>query len=274
MMVEWIDFCLDMMATKADEYSGARKIIGSVTRTFETIDDDLEMGDIGYTNNKMGMLKRLYLVEESRDAVVPLWQRRLKQDKYGSVCFTCHGHTTKSDPNKGSKRASVMTPCIQSMSLTLHGDRKRTIEAHAFYRTTELFKKFPADLVFIRDVLLPPFIEAQGRPIDQLTFFFANVTVHPMYFAVLAPNLDDAVKELDKIKDKDPHFWMWCVKWTARYLIEEYHRGIQKYAQGMRVHDEFQRLMPKKAKAKLTQYVGDNHPGMSSDYDDPDGDDE
>lgn len=264
---EWINLCLKMMATPADEYSGARKIIGNVCHTMTELTDDLTLQDCGYTQSKMSMLKRLYLVEESRDAVIPLWKKRQAQRKYGSVSFTCHGHTTKSDPGKGSKRASVMTPCIQSMSLTYHGDHTTT--AHAFYRTTEIFKKFPADLVFIREVLLPPF----GAMPDRLTFFFANVTVHPMYFATLAPNLDDPVKALEDIETVDPKFWEWCVKWTARYLIEEYHRGIQKYAQGMRVHDMFQQLIDPGIKEELTGYVGDNHPGMSTEYEPPEGDD-
>lgn len=265
---EWIKLCLKMMAAPADEYSGARKIIGNVVHTMEDFSDDLQLIDCGYTRSKLSMLRRLYLVEESRDAVVPLWEKRRKQRKYGSVSFTCHGHTTKSDPTKGSKRASVMTPCIQSMSLTYHGDHTTT--AHAYYRTTEIFKKFPADLIFIRDELLPPF----GEMPDHLTFFFANVTVHPMYFATLAPNLDDPVKALEDIEEVDPKFWEWCVKWTARYLIPEYHRGIQKYAQGMRVHDMFQQLIDPEVKEELTEYVGDNHPGMANDYVDPDEGDE
>lgn len=268
---DWVKFCLDMMATPADEISGARKIVGNVRRTFTEIDDDLQLADCGYTKAKMSMLTKHYLVPGSQLAVVPLWEKRLKQRKYGSVSFTTHGHTTKSDPNKGSKRASVLTPCIQSMSLTYHGNH--TTEAHAFYRTTEVFKKFPADLVFIRDVLLPPF-DFEQAPLTKLTFFFANVTVHPMYFATLAPNLDDPISELEKIKKKDPYFWTWCIKWTARYTIPEYHRGIQKYAQGMRVHDIFHRLMDKDILEELTEYVGDNHPGMSTDYVDSDeGDD-
>lgn len=262
---EWIKLCLQMMVTPADEYSGARKIIGNVVHTMTDLKDDLHMVDLGYTKSKMSMLKRLYLVEESRDAVVPLWEKRLKQRKYGSVSFTCSGHTTKSDPAKGSKRASVMTPCIQSMSLTYYGDHTTT--AHAYYRTTEIFKKFPADLVFIRDVLLEPF----GMP-DRLTFMLANVTVHPMYFATLAPNLDDPVGALEAIEEVDPKFWEWCVKWTARYLIPEYHRGIQKYAQGMRVHDMFQELIDPDVKEELTEYVGDSHPGMNNDYKPPEGD--
>lgn len=271
MKEEWVNFCLDLMAAPADEYSGARKIIRNVQRSFVDFGDDLKMIDSGYTKSKMSMLKRLYLVEESRDAVVPLWAARVKKRKYGSVSFTCHGHVTKSDPTKGSKRASVMTPCIQSMSLTYRGGSHDT-EAHAFYRTTEVFKKFPADLVFIRDELLKPF-DFTDAPLSSVTFFFANVTVHPMYFAILALNLDDPVRELEKIRDRDPKFWEWCVKWTARYLIEEYHRGIQKYAQGMRVHDMFHQLVDPDIKGELTEYVGDEHPGMKGDYVDPDDED-
>ena len=260
MKKQWIDLCLEMMATPADEYSGARKIIRDVVHTMEGVSDDLQMLDCAYTRSKMSMLKRLYLVQENRDATIPLWQKRVSQRKYGSVSFTCCGHTTKSDPTKGSKRASVMTPCIQSMSLTYRGDHTTT--AHAYYRTTEVFKKFPADLVFIRDELLAPF----GDMPDRLTFFFANVTVHPMYFATLAPNLDDPVAALEAIENKDHKFWEWCVKWTARYTIDEYHRGIQKYAQGMRVHDMFHELIDPEILKELTEYVGDNHPGMSKDY--------
>lgn len=260
MKAEWIKFCQRMMATPPNEMSGARKIIYNVLHTMEDIDDDLTLLDCGYTAAKMSMLKRLYLVEESRDAVIPLWNKRVSQRKYGSVSFTCHGHTTKSDPSKGSKRASVMTPCIQSMSLTYYGDHTTT--AHAFYRTTEIFKKFPADLVFIRDELLKPFRPDPSR----ITFFFANVTVHPMYFATLAPNLDDPVQVLEDIEEADPKFWEWCIKWTARYLIPEYHRGIQNFSQGMSVHNSFQALIDPHIKEELTEYVGDNHPGMTREY--------
>jgi len=266
MKKEWIGFCLDMMASPAAEYCGGRKIVSNVVRTFSSIEGDLALIDAGYTSSKMSMLRRNYLVEESQLAVVPLWKKRCGQRKYGSVSFTTHGHITKSDPNKGSKRASVLTPCIQSMSLTYHGDH--TTEAHAYYRTTEVFKKFPADLVFIRDVLLPPF-SFESAPLTKLTFFFANVTVHPMYFATLAPNLDDPIAALEEVEKVDPYFWKWCIKWTARYTIPEYHRGIQKYSQGMRVHEMFHKLIDPDILEELVEYVGDNHPGMSKEYEEP-----
>ena len=268
MKKDWIDFCLKMMATPADQVSGARKIVSSVVHTFTRIEDDLQILDAGYTGSKLKTLTKHYLVPESRDAVVPLWEKRVKQRKYGSVCFTCHGHITKTDPSKGSKRASVLTPCIQSISLTLN-EKERTCEAHCFYRTTEVFKKFPADLVLIRDVLLPPF-DFSTIPLTKMTFMFANVTVHPMYFATLAPNLDDPIKALERVQKHDPYFWAWCIKWTARYLIPEYHRGIEKFSQGMRVHEMFHRLIDPDICEELREYVGDNHPGMTREYIPPD----
>ena len=54
---EWIKLCLQMMATPADEYSGARKIVGNVVHTMEDLRDDLHMPDLGYTKSKMSMLK-------------------------------------------------------------------------------------------------------------------------------------------------------------------------------------------------------------------------
>jgi hypothetical protein len=42
------------------------------------------------------------------------------------------------------------------------------------YRSTEVFKKFPADIVLLRDLLLPPF-DFSGMEIT-VTCYFANMT--------------------------------------------------------------------------------------------------
>jgi hypothetical protein len=75
----------------------------------------------------------------------------VEERSYGSVGFTTYNHFLKNSPTKKSKRASVMGPCIQSVVITQHNKKQYSIDC--FYRTTELLKKFPADLVFIRDVL-------------------------------------------------------------------------------------------------------------------------
>ena len=282
MREQWIDQSLEAAVMAASFYSGARKIIRNHTFTITKVRDDLHMPDVGFTKSKMTMLTKNYVHEESRAAAVGLWDGRLERGKYGSVGFHCFSHYVKGagtnayweriNTRKGtSKRASVMGPCIQSVSLTLTNKGKTHVDC--FYRTTELFKKFPADLVFIRDTLLAPF-NFKDAPIESITFHFANVTCHPMYFVTLLPLLEDPVGELEEIKKRDRYFYNWIVKWTARYLCDEYHRGIAKFAQAQRVKMAALQLLKPAMLKKLQKYLRDNHPGHRGDYNDESGDDD
>lgn len=272
MREEWIALCRKLSSVEADFYSGARKILRQRKVTFKNILEDLVLADAGYTNSKMTMLRKNYLHDESREVAVQLWEKRLSQRKYGSVSFTCFAHFVKggSVDAKRSKRASVFGPCIQSVVLTYTDDHH--CEADVFYRTTEVFKKFPADLVFLRDVLLEPF-DFSKCPLRSITIHFANVTVHPMYFVTVIPHLSDPIAELEWIKDRDPYFYDWVIKWTARYLVPKYHRGIQKFAQAMRVHKDAHERISLKAMKELIPYLEKNHPGYRNEYD-GDSDDE
>lgn len=273
MKAEWINLCLELAGEPGHFFSGARKIIRNRSYTFKNIRDDLQMADAGYTKSKMTMLTKNYFHDESRSVAIDLWNKRLGQRKYGSVSFTCFAHFVKggSIDAKRSKRASVFGPCIQSVSLTYLNDH--TCAVDVFYRTTELFKKFPADLVFLRDVLLRGF-DFSKCPLRSITFHFANITIHPMYAVTLLPLIDDPIGELEELRTLDPHFYSWLVKWTARYLVPEYNRGIQKFAQAMRVHDDAHNRLKEPLKSKLIKYLKDNHPGYRGDYVDPDEEEE
>lgn len=286
MRAEWVARCLRYARTPADFYSGCRKIL--VGEHFELPDlaNDMVIQDCGFTNNKLAMLRRLYLHHESRDMAVQLWDRRKKQGKYGSVGFTCYNHLLKADPTKKSKRASVMGPCIQSVVITLLNDRSVGIDA--FYRTTELLKKFPADLVFLRDELLEPFgidlrNKADGGHVSTVRFHFAGMTIHPMYFVTIiplvhtnhagAPNAENTLAVFDRLKRQDKRFFDWMVKWTARYVCDEYMRGIAKFAQAMRVRkDALARIDPDFLPV-LQDYLRENHPGYRNSYVPPEGED-
>jgi hypothetical protein len=275
MKKDWVRHCLALSRREADFYSGARKILRVRTLRFGGYDDEprLTMEDAGYTSNKMRYLERGYLHEESRATAVQLWERRKAQAKYGSVGFTTYNHFIKNDPTKKSKRASVMGPCIQSVTLTWVD--KRTVAVDCFYRTTELFKKFPADLVFLKDVLLKPFDFGDMR-IGEVNCHFANITIHPMYFVTVAPHIPkgDFIEELDRIREADKYFFDWVVKWTARYVCPEYMRGIQKFAQAMRVHKFANEAFTGKRMKEFQDYLRANHPGYRNDYEDPDEEDE
>lgn len=264
MLKEWMETAIRMSHEKADFYTGARKILRNRSFTFKRLGRTLQLYHAGYTESKRTHLNRLYYNEQAIEAAQMLWERRLKQAKYGSVSFHCYNHLVKSDPNKGSKRGSVMGPCIQAVSLTYLETGHTAIDA--FYRTTELYKKFPADLVWLRDNVVPQF-NFKTAPIQEINFHFANVTCHPMYFITLLPWSADPVKVLEDLRAVDNYFWSWVVKWTARYLCDEQKRGIEKFAQAMRVHDEFRKhLADEKKLDLLATYLRDNHPGYRRSY--------
>lgn len=147
-----------------------------------------------------------------------------------------------------------MGPCMQSVTLTLM--KKRQARVDVFYRTTEVLKKFPADLVFLRDVLLKDF---EGD-FEEINFHFANLTLHPMYWVTIIPHMQKPIRELKLLRDGDPHFYKWVVKWTARYLCPEFGRGIEKFSQALRVRSAALELIPEHE--KLARYLRDNHPGL------------
>mgnify|MGYP001545879712 CR=1 FL=1 len=275
MLLTWIDHLLDLADTPADFYSGCRKILRNVRLTFDDMDTDLQMKDAGYTSSKMTMLTKNYFHGESVATAIKLWDRRKAQAKYGSVALTTFNHFVKGKgtveeivQNK-SKRASVFGPCILAVSITWIKKGKASVDI--FYRTTEFAKKFPADLVFIRDVLLKDF-DFEGLAVEY-NFHFANVTIHPMYMVTAIPHLDDPIGYFEQIKRKDKHFFDWTVKWTARYLCPEHKRGIEKFSQAMRVHKDAHERIKKPVIAQLQKYLRANHPGFRNDYDE-DGDDE
>lgn len=262
---QWLKECLRLSSQQADFYSGARKIITNVNFSWEADDftTPVELRDCGFTKSKLTMLRRLYYDDAHSQAVGALWVRRLEQGKYGSVGVSTYHHLTKNDPNKKSKRASVMGPCLLGVTLTLLNGGATVVDC--FYRTTELYKKFPADLVFLNEVLLPPF---QIDELKRVNFHFANVTCHPMYFVTLIPHISRPVSALRQLRTEDEYFWKWVVKWTARYVCDEYSRGILKFSQALRVRkDALERIEPAKL-AKLQDYLRTNHPGYRGEYKD------
>jgi len=270
-----------MAKREADLYSGCRKIIQGKSHTFYDLwdkEDPLTLEDCGYTKSKMSHLMRGYFHQESIDAALKLWKLRRSKTSYGSVGFTCYNHFMKNDAVKKSKRASVMGPCIQAVTITqikgcTKGGKAGSYSIDVFYRTTELLKKFPADLVFIREVLLKDF-DFSNMEFQGMTCHFANITVHPQYFVTAIPHLKDPLKEMDKIRDKDPYFYNWIIKWSARYLCEEHYRGIAKFAQALRVKMDADKRIKGKPRKKLIKYLRKNHPGHTKAYEDPEGEQE
>lgn len=223
----WIENAVWLSHRPADLWCGGRKILRGRQVEIPSVErGGILLEDAGYTNAKMTALTKAYFVKDSVDAALELWRDRVQKRKYGSVSFHCYNHLVKG--HAGSSRiASNMGPCIQAVSLTWLG--KEQVAVDAFYRTTEFFKKFPADLVFLQTVLL----YFNLPPETVLTCHFANLTLHPMYWITLVPHMPDPLHELERLRNRDELFWRWVVKWTYKYLCDD--TGIRKYAQAQRV---------------------------------------
>jgi hypothetical protein len=263
---QFIKAAIELSFAEADFFSGNRKILSNRQVVFDgPLLDDFAIEDCGFTKMKMSLLKKGYVVQDAIDAAVMLWELRKEKSKYGSVAFHCYNHLLKNDPTKTSKRGSTMGPCIQAVVLTWIPGRKRQCDGWTditvFYRTTEFFKKFPADLILLRDVLLPNF-DFTDVPIRRITFNFAGITIHPMYFTTIVPHMKKPIMMLEDLREEDPHFWDWIVKWTSRYICPEYEHSIKKFEQGKRVGMDAKRRIDPKVIKLLQKYVRKHHSGF------------
>lgn len=259
MKERWIKICQKLSATDADFYAACRKIIRNVSVNFpaETWKNDLKLEDIGYTMNKLNRLKKDYVHKESHDKSVELWNHFLQSKGYRSTSFTTYNHIVKAGATSPSESIETRGPCLQSVVISLiptgRGQRKAAVDV--FYRTTELYKKFPADLLLI-DFLLEPF-DFDEVPLESIQMHFANVTCHPMYVIVPAAIAGDPVDFFEHIKDHDPKFFKECVSWTHKYLVTS--RGITKFAQAIATQKKALTQLEKYDNLHLIDYIKEEY---------------
>jgi hypothetical protein len=226
MKKEWVDRGIRLSCLDADFYASDRKILRQRRITFTDTTSDLSLTDGGYLNGtKMTLLKKNYFNSASHNAALELWHDRRDMAKYGSVSFSTYNHLIKGSrvvngeipEDRGI--GSVFGPCIQSVCITWIDPEISSVDV--FWRTTEWFRKFPADLILITDHFLPPF---ELKEFD-ITCHFANITLNPMFFISLIPSLPDPVASLDLIKSKDPYFHrrvVWCLNRSLSPIPSRY----------------------------------------------------
>lgn len=231
----WLDWCIDLACLREGaHWSGARKILQNQTLRVSSLRKFFSIEDLGYTKYKLTRLNDQYLVEDAVEVAMMLHRENVRRRKYASSAFHCYGHLLKATFENRSKRGSVMGPCLQSVVVTLLPHERRT-KIDVLWRTTEAFKKLPADFLWLRDYVIPKVPGQEEFPITEYNFHFVNVTIHPMYFATAVPLLPDPVATLELIKDRDPAMHGWIGKWMVRYVIGgPAGRSIEKFAQAQR----------------------------------------
>ena len=242
----WVDFCSEQALRPAYYMSGVQKIIqGAVWVVPRDIlfDKTTDITDFGYSakGNKMRSLKKHYFNKEKTKYARKLVKTKWEQRSYGSCGFPLTG-----DQKKWTKQDF----CMQSCTVTHYpaGGLKICI----FYRTTEVIKKFGADLIFIRRVILPRFDRIKS--IDDVTFMISNLTVHPMFFTTLLAHHYEPIDFLEKIRHKDPRYFNGICKWMGKYLFEGETSWIQKFSQAKQTHLAMKRLMSDDRLEELRSY--------------------
>lgn len=259
MKKRWIKLCEYLSGIPADFYASCRKILRneSVSFPYSRWKSDLSLEDIGYTTNKLNRLIKDYKHIESHSKAVELWGHFTERGSYSSASFTTYNHLVKAGATSPSEKVETRGPCLQAVVLTLtpvgRGERKTSIDV--FYRTTEFFKKFPADLLLIKHLLEP--FDFSTAPIESINMHFAGITLHPMYSIVPAALSKDPVDFFESIKNSDIRFFRECVSWNHKYLVTS--RGITKFSQAIATQTKALESLKKNGNMHLIDYIKDEY---------------
>lgn len=244
MLSQWINFTKGQLVSKYYFHVSSKRLSHDqkLKLTYkELLEDPISLDMLGFSKRKISMLTEYYFNEESVIVAKKQLAYRREKNSYGSTGVTCYNHFSK-------KERPMHGPCIQSIVFTHIPNGNHRVDI--FYRTTEVFKKFAADLIWLRDIMLPQF---KLQPQTIITFHFASTTFHPMYWAVVAPYLGNPVVELGVIRKIDPIIWRGIIRWTNRFLSES--ESLEKFKQGLRVSKHLKRLMDPKKLKQLEKYV-------------------
>lgn len=190
-----IEACL---AAPVFEYNGARKIVQRVLwepRVLPTIDLEL----IGYARplTKLKALQRMYYNPDEADRVRKMMKHREEQ------AFTAVAMSMRA----GAKDRRSMGWCMESMVIGLTPDRTTV---NLIYRSTEVIKKFTADLAFLPWV----FNQLEIVP-DDISFYFSNAYLSGVFFPALFRFLDP-IEFLKMLRKREPKLFVVATRFLRR----------------------------------------------------------
>lgn len=233
LMDRWVDFLDDVARRTPYIYTGAQAIHPDLEWTMPAEelmgDQSMVLDRIGFTDRKIQQLKKWYenpvTIERAKSDV----HDRISSKKYGSGVWDFRG-----SPKKNTKQDF----CITSGTVAYYPGKDRNHTRITInYRTVELIFRFRADLIFLRDVILPQF-ELDCCPPDTITFRFVNATLHPMFYIMLLIEHPNFEKHLDDIQLAAPKLYKEIIRWTNIHIKGDY----RAYATAARVQNFVKKL--------------------------------
>jgi len=226
----WVKFATNV-ALEADPKAYAQERVFTTGTGFTVKGKQWERGithslvDLGYSKagSKMTQLKRDYYNEDS-----------VKEAK--STINSRHDQSVSSVgiSTLGGKKKNAQGHCIRSVVIN-HFDEKvspfkqSSISIDVFYRTTELLRKFGADLIFLKEFLIPEILygtEWQRIDISEIRFYFSSCFFSALFIPVLYQFVDP-VWFLKRLKESrgDVIFYRRCL-FRTKTMLE---RSVDNY---------------------------------------------
>ena len=225
----WAEFVGRLCIQKPAAYVQIRKIFRDISWEvpFEDFDGvSLQPENMGYSpgDSKIRQLKRNYLnveeLERARDSLAS----RIKSGKQQS-CITARFGNQKKDSR--SQGFCMQTITLNHISNPLPGHPRLVVEI--YYRSTEVGKKFLADLVFLKEVVFPILLEGLPDP-DVVRFRFSTLYLSSLFLPIIF-QVVPVLEALERIKSGDPKWFSRCVRTTiAHWMVEECRYNYQTRA--------------------------------------------
>lgn len=188
-------------------YNGARKIVRNVYWSAGTL-PEVDLKHLGYKKpeTKMKALDRMYFNPLEADRIASLLHRRRDQ-AFSAVAMSMRA---------GAKDSRSMGWCLESIvfSVTDKGDIRATV----MYRSTELIKKFVADLAWLPRV----FERLDVRP-ASVDFFFANAYLSGVFFTTLFLYVDP-IEFLERLRREEYALFIVGTRFLRRSVRDRDHR--------------------------------------------------
>ncbi len=243
---EWAKFVMGLAHTPELIVAGVQRIHRDVTWKLDPavfLDGSMTLKSTGYTENKLTALRRNYINRESLDRARKDLAWRIENKKYGSGGWNFNGEI---------KRGTKQDFCIRAGVISYYPQRRATSLA-VYWRTAELIKRFRADLIFLRDVILPQF-DLSEAPLESVTFSFANSTWHPMMSILLIAHVPRWRDHFNRVELENPRLFQSICYWGWRYSRDK-SESIDSYSSARQVRIIANRVTPKKIMSEFQDYL-------------------
>lgn len=220
----WAQICQETINQEPSMYIQIRKMFSN--QSFDIDWEDFQLGDLpsfpqlGYKNDvsKMKQLERNYFNEEELIRIRETFLERYHSsgNKSLQTCVTARmGNKKKDSRSQGF--------CMQSITINhmkINKEDEIVIELH--YRSTEITQKFLADLIFLRNKVIPFIMEGwpEGLTPTDIKFNFSTAYFSLMFLPVVF-QFTDPVELLKDLKKHDPGYYKSVISAVSRLMTKE-----------------------------------------------------